>query len=81
MLERLKELLNKKGILNKLTGDKIADVVILTQELLMDKDFCELITNIGLNEAVNYITADSKEKNIETNIKVLIEKYESEKEN
>ena len=81
MLERLKELLKEKRILDKLTGDKIADVVILTQEILMNKDFCELITNIGLTEAVNYITANSKEKDMETSIKTLIEKYESEKEN
>lgn len=78
MLERFKKLLEEKGILNKLTGDKIADVIILTRELIMDNDFSELIVNIGLTEAVNYITVNSKEKSIETSVENLIEKYEGE---
>ena len=57
----------------KLTGDKMADTVILTKEIMNNKELSEVVSEQGLNEIINHLTVRSKENDIQTSIRILIE--------
>ena len=79
MLERFKELLKEKGILDRLSGDKVVDAIILTDAISCDEQLKEITLIIGLNEIVNYLTVTCKCEDVSVSIRKLIEKYEDKR--